>query len=356
MSDAWMLYGAYGYTGRLLAEEAVRRGHRPLLAGRSEDKLAPLAERHGLDWVAVKLDDDRPLREALGRVALVLHAAGPFVHTSPPMVRACLETGTHYLDITGEIPVFQHTFARDQLALTRGIALISGVGFDVVPTDCLADHLAQRVPNAIELELAVAALGQASPGTAKTMLELFPKGVWVRRDGRLVRRRWGRGVRRVRFSDRERTVVPIPWGDLETAFQTTGIPNITTYMALPRATARLLSWLSIPGRWALAFKPLRRLVQGWAAKSMRGPDAETRRTARSYVWARVADAGGREAQAWLEAVEAYRFTALAGVRCVEKVLEMRPKGALTPALAFGADLVLEIEGTRRYDAPLSGQG
>ncbi|MCB9454253.1 MAG: saccharopine dehydrogenase NADP-binding domain-containing protein, partial [Anaerolineaceae bacterium] len=150
----WMLYGATGYSGRLLAEEAIRRGHQPLLAGRSEEKLQPLAESLGLEYRAVPLDDAEALTRAVSRVALVLHAAGPFMQTSPPMLAACLSAGTHYLDITGEIPVLRNIFTFDEAARERGIALISGVGFDVIPTDCLSRYVADQVSGATTLELA----------------------------------------------------------------------------------------------------------------------------------------------------------------------------------------------------------
>jgi short subunit dehydrogenase-like uncharacterized protein len=345
----WMIYGAYGYTGELVAEEAVRCGHRPVLAGRSREKLVPVAERLGLDWVTVRLDNPRALTAALSHVALVFHAAGPFTFTSEPMIQACLAAGTNYLDVTGELPVFRNTFSHDQGAIQAGIALISGAGFDVISTDCMADYVARQVPNATELEIAVAALDRASPGTMKTMLEMLPQGVWRRVDGDLVPWHWGKGVKAVRFLHGQRRAIPVPWGDLETCFQTTSVPNITTYLALHQNAIRLLRWTMPVTRRLLRLKPLRRALQKLMAKTVRGPDAETRHTARSYVWARAADGNRNETQAWLETVEVYQFTALAGIRCVERVIQEGPVGALTPALAFGADFVLEIEGTRRFD-------
>lgn len=339
-----MIYGATGYTGQLLAEEAVRRGHRPLLAGRSPDRLRPLAEKLGLKWVAARLDDPQGLRQAVSRTRLVFHAAGPFVETSRPMIAACLEAGCHYIDVTGEIPVFQHTFSQHEAALQRSLTLISGAGFDVVPTDCLANHVAARFPGADTLEIAIAALGGASSGTMQSMLEMLPSGGRVRRDGRLQAYPFGQGARRLRFPDRERTVLPIPWGDLETAYRSTGIPNITTYMAFPRRQARLLRFTSPFTQKLISIAAIRRLARGWVARSITGPDKRTRQTARARAWARVTR-GSEHAEAWLETCEAYQFTAIAGVRCVEKVLAGCAPGALTPAQAFGSDFVFEIEGT-----------
>ncbi|RME45233.1 MAG: NAD-dependent epimerase/dehydratase family protein, partial [Caldilineae bacterium] len=210
----WMIYGANGYTGQLLVEEAVKRGHHPLLAGRSAAKIAPLAEKYGLEWVAFSLDDESALRKAVGGVGLVFHAAGPFIHTARPMRSACLAAGAHYLDITGEIPVLQESLAGDAAARERGIALISGAGFDVIPTDCAAVHTARRLPGATTLDIAIASLTRPSAGTAKSMLEGLTRGGWVRRDGKLVPHPPGRGARTIHFPHRPLTVVPIPWGCL----------------------------------------------------------------------------------------------------------------------------------------------
>jgi short subunit dehydrogenase-like uncharacterized protein len=344
-----MLYGASGYTGRLIAEEAVRRGHRPLLAGRSREKLMPLAEQLGLEVLVAGLDDVRTLVASLEGLPLVLHAAGPFVRTSEPMVQACLASGAHYLDITGEIPVFENTFRHDAEARARGITLMSGVGFDVVPTDCLARYVAERVPGAHELELAIATAGIASAGTAKSALGQFPQGGRVRRGGALQSWPMGKGLRRVRFSDVERTVAPIPWGDLVTAWHTTGIPNITAYMALPRRAARFIRFTFPLLKRVLAVDAVRHQAERLIDARVQGPDEVARHEQRSHIWAEARAADGRRAQAWLELPEGYAFTAVAAVRAVEEVLARKPRGALTPAGAFGADFVLSIAGCQRLD-------
>lgn len=243
----WVLYGAYGYTGRLILDVALQRGHRPRLLGRDPQRLRCLAEMHGLAWQAVSLDQVNTLRRALRGASAVLHAAGPFVFTAAPMVKACLAVGAHYLDITGEIPVFEAQFARNAQARAAGVTLISGVGFDVTPTDCLAAFLAQQMPTAVSLELAFASGGGASAGTVKSMLASARQGRGgaLRRDGRLIPAPLGRPIRRVPFADRERLTAAIPWGDLSTAWRTTGIPNITTYMAAPPA---LIRWMPLAPR------------------------------------------------------------------------------------------------------------
>src|SRR5262249_39829332 len=142
---------------------------------------------------------------------LVFAAAGPFVHTSEPLIVGALAAGVNYVDVTGEVPVFQNTFKHHAEARDRGVCLISGVGFDVIPTDCLAKHVADRLPGATKLEIACAARGGVSVGTMKSALEHLPKGNFVRKDGKLVGVPAAHDIRRVRFYDKERSVASIPW-------------------------------------------------------------------------------------------------------------------------------------------------
>jgi short subunit dehydrogenase-like uncharacterized protein len=268
------------------------------------------------------------------------------------MVRACLQTGTHYLDITGEIPVLESVYLRDEEARRAGIALLPAVGFDVVPSDCLALHVARRAGAPVELELAIAPSGRASAGTTRTVFASLAGrrtlGL-VRRDGRLVERRIGE-TRRIRFSDgREReALVGIPWGDLASAYRTTGARDITVLMA-SRPMARIASLAPVLGR-LLSVDVLARSAEHAVDRFVAGPDERERREGRSLLWARAEAEGGEVAEAWMETAEGYRFTALAAVACVERTLAERPQGALTPAGAFGPDLALEIAGTRRRDA------
>lgn len=348
-SARWMIYGANGYTGQLIAEEAVRRGHRPVLAGRSAEKVAPLAERLGLEWKAFGLGDAAAVAREIEGCAVVLHAAGPFVHTATPMMRACLDAGASYTDITGELTVLQQSFAHDAEAHERGVCLVSGVGFDVIPTDCLAKYVAEKVPGATRLDIAIAPIGSASGGTLKSMIEGLPQGGFVRRGGELVPSQVGSEVRQVRFSDRERLTVAIPWGDLETAYHSTGIGDITTYLAQPPGMVKTMRVVTPMLGAAMRVSALRKLAQAVVGWTRSGPDAAARESGKSYVWARAAAPDGREAQAWLETLEGYAFTAVGGVRSIEQIIEKKPVGALTPSLAFGADFVLGIEGTKRLD-------
>ncbi len=352
----WMIYGATGYTGQLVAEAAVAGGHRPLLAGRSVGKLQPLAERLNLDYVAVDLEDAAALAQAVSRVKLVYHAAGPFIHTSAPMLRACLNSGAHYLDITGEIPVFQQVFSHHEAAQERGIALLPGVGFDVIPSDCLLKHVADQLPDATHAEVALGALGSdsrpaISAGTAQSMLELMGSlGNVARRDSQLVAQPLGAGAKAFRFRHGERLALPIPWGDVETGYRSTGIPNITTYMTIAPSSIRAARLAGPLLTSLLQMEGLRRFLNRQIARHVTGPDEMARLGGRSHLVARVWNAAGEQREAWLETLEGYHFTAQAAVPVVERVLNGALRGAMTPSLAFGVDFVLSIGNTQRHDA------
>lgn len=347
-----MIYGATGFTGTLIAEEAVRRGHKPILAGRDASKLKPLAERLGLEWQAISLSDTAALGKAVAEVDLVMHSAGPFTFTSKPMLRACLSGRSHYLDITGEVQVFEDVFSFDAMAKQAGVALIPGVGFDVIPTNCLAQYVADQVKDAVELEIAIAArsFGSPSVGTAQSMMELVAQGGLERRDGRLASLPLGEGVRSVRFPHGVRDAMPIPWGDLSTSYRSTGIPNITCYMRQRKQAARTIRWFGGIAQGLISVKLIRRAIQA-VQKRVVKPPTETQRDAGSaYIWACAADLYGHSKEAWLQTIEAYDFTALSTVLSVERVLASELAGAFAPAQAFGADFVLQIPGSKRFDS------
>jgi short subunit dehydrogenase-like uncharacterized protein len=346
----WLLYGANGYTGELIAREAARRGQRPILAGRSREKVEALARELGCQARIFALDDPSEAAGGLRGAAAVLHCAGPFLHTSAPMVDACLETGVHYLDITGELGVFESIMARSGEAVARGVSLLPGVGFDVVPTDCLAAMLAQRLPDADELWLAFYAKGsELSRGTLKTMLEGIGEGGAVRRDGRIVRVPIAWDVREIPFSIGKRTAMTIPWGDVSTAYHTTGIPNLRVYSAAsPKAIARARRLARLAP--LLSLTPVKRLAQKFADRRT-GPGEEKRTAGRTYLWGRVANRTGAEATMTMTCPEGYAFTVLSSLAAVERVMAGPPRpGSFTPARYFGADFVTTIEGVRMEEA------
>ncbi|MEM9953005.1 MAG: NAD(P)H-binding protein [Chloroflexota bacterium] len=346
----WMIYGATGYTGQLVVEEALKRGHRPLLAGRNPDKLDVLAEQYDLDYVAFRLDDERTIAEAIADVDVVYHAAGPFIHTSDPMIRACLATNTHYIDITGEITVFENTYTYDDAARKVGVGLVSGAGFDVVPSDCIATYVANQVMGATHLETAIFALDGISQGTSKTAVESASVGLGMRRNGQLVPMGFAKYTQSLTLPDgKTRQVASFPWGDVSVSYRTTGIPNITSYLSIP-PTIATVGRITYPiASQLMKIGAVRNLAKSLIERYVEGPDEQARQNGQSYIHARAWNNQGQSASAWLTTVEAYRYTAEIGVLAVESMLERNPIGALTPVQAFGVDFTLEIEGTTRID-------
>lgn len=332
----WMIYGANGYTGELIARAAA--SERPVLAGRNAQRIEALA--HELGCEARVFGVDRP---RLDGVTLVLHCAGPFVRTSAPMVRACLDAGVHYLDITGEIGVFESIMALDTEAKRRSVTLLPGTGFDVVPTDCLAAMLAQRLPDAIDLTLAFQGGAGLSAGTRKTILEGMSDGGAIRRDGRIVPVPMLFDTREIPFPSGRRLAMTIPWGDVATAFYSTKIPNIRVYRATsPRAVARMRRIQRLLP--LLGFPPIKWFLSRGASR-IKGPDAAARARARMEIWGRVANREGREVTMTMTTPEGYAFTVLSAIAAVKRILrEPVRAGSFTPSMRLGADFVKTIPG------------
>ena len=348
---SFLLYGANGYTARLIIDLACSVGLTPVLAGRSATRLKPLADATGLSYRVADLQDAAALDALLVDTPVVLHCAGPFSKTAAPMQQACLRTGTHYLDITGEIDVFEYGMTLHNEALRQNVMLMSGVGFDVVPTDCLARYLHDRLPDATHLQLAFANDGGSlSHGTAQTALEGIGGGGKVRTRGRIVTVPNAHKTITVDFGDGSpRPCMSIPWGDVSTAGHTTGIPNVETFIGSSGGQIRLAKLGNYLG-WLLRSKAVQSFLQKRVTKTVTGPDVSTRQRARVHVWGKVWNAQGKTAEARLHGPEGYTLTALTALSITQKVLDGDWKaGYQTPAGCYGADLILEIDGVTRED-------
>ena len=344
---AWMIYGANGYTGRLVAAEAKRRGLNPVLAGRRTGPIEKLATELGLRARVFDVDDPRSAIAALADMAVVANCAGPFATTSAPMIEACLNNQTHYLDITGEIDVFLAAHRRHTEAKTAGIVICPGVGFDVIPTDCMAATLKEVLPDATHLVLAFDAGGSMSPGTARTLaqsMRLGQRSGRVRRNGVIEEVPLAHNWRLIDFAGGAAPAIAIPWGDLATAWFSTGIPNIETYVAVPRAAAiasRAINWV----RPLLASAPGQVLLQR-LANSTSGPSEEQLRTGRSRLWGEVRNAAGERRTAQLETANGYRLTADGTIMAVQFLLNAVPSGGYyTPSMLMGARCVEQLPGS-----------
>lgn len=348
----FLLYGANGYTGGLILRRALAAGLRPLVAGRNAEEIGRIAAEHGLEHRVFPLDERSALDDALGLVPAVLHAAGPFAHTAAPMAEACIRTGTHYLDITGEIEVFEAMAALGARAAASGVMLLPGAAFDVVPSDCLAAHVKRRLPGAVRLRLTVAPLGGGvSRGTATTMIESMGEGAAVRRDGRIVRVPLGSRTRTVQpgFGTGRAAVTLVRWGDVSTAYHSTGIPDVEVYMRVSALQRRLLPAIRSVAP-LLRTRPAQRLLKAAVRAGSAGPDEARRADGASLLVAEAEDADGRRVVSRMRGPEAYTFSAMTAVEAVRKVLGGdAPTGFRTPSLAYGPDWPLDLEGVERQD-------
>ena len=341
----WMIYGANGYTAGLIAREAVKRGLQPLLGGRNRQALQALAGELGLESRVFALEDSRQVARQIDGLALVLHCAGPFSATAEVMMRACIEARVHYLDITGEIAVFELAQSLGAQAAAAGVVLCPGVGFDVIPTDCVAAALKAALPDATHLALGFDSRSGMSPGTAKTSVEGLAQGSKVRRDGRIVDVALAYKVRRIDFGDGVKDSMTIPWGDVSTAFHTTGIPNIEVYLpGSPAMIARV--------RRANLIRPLLRLswVQRWIkariGRAVRGPSAQAREQWPAYVWGEATNSRSETKVARIRTANGYSLTVTGSLAVVEHLLGAPPAGgAYTPSRLMGRDLVSRLPGS-----------
>ena len=344
----FLIYGSYGYTGQLIVDHALKQGLNPILAGRNKKRLIAQAEKHNLEYRAFALQDTSILDSVLQGVNAVLHCAGPFVHTFRQVAEACLRTKCHYVDISGEILGFEALAAMNNKAKEAGIMLLPGAGFDVVPSDCLAAHLKGRLPSATHFRLFLRGVGAGvSRGTAKSAIENMQRQGMIRRDRQLIQVPPAWNVRERDFGRGYTKVVSVGWGDVSTAYYSTGIPNIETYFAFPEMTINLLRSMRVVGP-LLYNRVAKSLLKALVDLFLKGPEAEKRKKATTTFVGEVTDPNGQRAVSRLITPEGYTCTALTTVEIMKRILENECKtGFQTPSLAFGADFILQFPGVRR---------
>lgn len=340
----WMIYGANGYTGEMIAREAVRRGLKPTLAGRSRAKIESLASELGCEGRVFGLDNPAGLASQAKGHQLVLHCAGPFSATARPMMEACLTVGAHYLDITGEIGIFEHAQSLGERARQAGVVVCPGVGFDVIPTDCIAATLKAALPDATHLALGFDSKTGLSPGTAKTTVEGLGQGGKARRDGRIFTVPMAHHVRRIDFGAGAKLAMTIPWGDVSTAYHTTGIPNVEVYVPSPLVVAAGAR-LGNLARPLLGAAPVQKWLKERVGK-IRGPGEQSRDKAPTFVWGEATNARGEKKTARVRTANTYSLTITGALAVVEHLRTHQPAGgAYTPARLVGADLVTRLPGS-----------
>ena len=346
----FLIYGSYGYTGNLIVEQAVKEGLKPLLAGRDEKQLRAQAEKFGLEYRPFSIEDSAALDSALLEVDAVLHCAGPFVLTFRQMAEACIRTKRHYVDISGEIEGFEALAAMDEEAQRAGIMLLPGGGFDVVPSDCLIAHVAEKLVNATHLELYIKLIGSSvSRGTARSGIENSHRQGRIRRDGKIVDVPNVWDTKSVNFEHVPTRVISVGWGDVSTAYYSTGIPNVTTYMSFPKGMVNLMRLTRYLG-FLIYSRPAKNYTK-WLIEKLivSGPSRKQNENGFSLLIAEMTD-GKKTVRAKLRTPEAYYLTSLTAVEIMKRILSSDYKtGFQTPSKAYGGDFILQFAGVTRED-------
>jgi short subunit dehydrogenase-like uncharacterized protein len=349
-SNQIVVYGSYGYTGKLIVDLCKSKNLEIVLAGRNEMTLQAQSTKTGYRYVVVESDDLEGLKKLLQPARLVIHCGGPFRYTAKTMSEACMATGTHYTDITGEYQVFESLPNLDANAKQLGLMIMPGTGFDVVPSDCLALHLKNRLPSATHLQLAFTmSKGGLSRGTSKSMTEGLGYGGLIRQNGVLTYCALGSKVLEIDFGGFKTKTLCIPWGDISTAWRSTGIPNIEVYTGATDsmiANAKRSNYFN----WLLRMRWVKNFMLKQIDKKPAGPSDDKRETGRSFLWGKVWDNSGTSIESRLETMSGYKLTAETSVLIAQKILAGNFKpGYQTPAMCYGSDLIMEIASTKRLD-------
>lgn len=338
-----MIYGANGFSGSLLAEEAVKKGMKPILAGRSESKISNLAKKLNLEYRIFEVFERDKVYSALSDVDILFNIAGPYTETNDILINTCLKTKTHYLDLAGDIDVVNNTFSYHQQALYEGILLMSEVGYHAVATDCLAAYAASHVENCSSIELGIFDETTPSRGTFISSLDSILKGGFKFRDSKLRKVKFGKDSKKIEFIPGKRLCILSPMAEYSIIPRTTGVKNLDVYLATSPLLSFLVKYFSglITGFYSTDAG--KKLISSYADRFVKGPNYKMIRDNKSYAWAKAKNDKGEIKEAWLEAPEAYFLTAEIGVEIVRKIFESELKGALTPVQVFGQEFILKFD-------------
>ncbi|PLY45340.1 hypothetical protein CSZ94_04615 [Janthinobacterium sp. ROICE36] len=326
MSQTILIYGATGYTGRLVAMQA-RVTHLSFeIAGRNGPQVTALADELGVPCRIFALDDPETIIASLAGVTAVLNCAVPFASTARPLMEACIACGVHYLDITAEYKVYAWAEACSERAAAAGVMLLPGVGWDVVPSDCLAMYLAAKVDQPQSLRIALQIANSMSRGSTSSVGEILGVGLLVRAEGTIVAK-LDAAPARFDFGAGLVDSVPLSFGDLVTAWKSTGIPNIAMFVNIKENV----------------------MPEGVAAMP-EGPSLDERAANRACAVAEVTGIDGAVVRARIETVNGYSYTPLAAVEALRLVAagQFNP-GFQTPATVFGASFAVSSADTRIVD-------
>ena len=345
-----LIYGAYGFSGTGISRLAADYGITPVLAGRNESKLKPLAESLGYDYVVLGLENNHDnLVAVLKHFEIVLHIAGPYTFTGKPMLDAVVAAGTHYVDLTGENHVIQAQLDRDEEFKAANIMVMPAVGYDVVPTDCLNVYVANKIDNPSKLTVVLntyytAAEGAViTRGTMKSGLEMIGRPLLMRQNGEMVEVSAAKVIKREQ-EGREQTLVQIPWADMITSYVSTGIPTIEVFQL---QEGEIPAWIP-----RLAQYDFGRRLLGWLIDnfSPEGPPPDAQQQRQSRIVSTVTNDAGESASAALITPETYLLTFHSTLIVAKRVIDgYWDPGFQTVGKVYGPDLVLEVPGVSRAD-------
>jgi short subunit dehydrogenase-like uncharacterized protein len=349
MDDRLLVYGATGYTGKLIARAAVKAGLSVVLGGRNEGRLRTLASELSVEFRTAEVEDGRALDRLLGGIRTLLNASGPFRATAPRLIEACVRHGIHYLDITGEAAIIEEASARDGDAKRQGIMIMPAVGFDVVASDCLACHVARRSGLPARLFVGISGLELLTPGSAKTIIAEVGAPVLVRRSGALTAVHSWSIERSFDYGSGPRQSVAVTWGDVVSGYFSTGIPDITVYFEATPAVRTHHVFVGLFGQ-TVPLGPWRKLLDVASEWLPQGPSEEERRGRHAVIVAEVEDASGRVVRSRMRTPEAYSMTEWTATTIATRVLQGDFRaGFQTPGRVYGPDFPLSLPGVERED-------
>lgn len=327
-----LLYGANGYTGQLFARYLMAKGIKPILAGRS-DSVNEIGTALNLSTRVFNIEQTSSYLEDID---ILVNLAGPFSITQDNLIKACIRTKTHYMDIAGEMTEVEQVFNHAPKAKAAKIALVPAAGFGVVPTDVAAKWACDLLEAPTHLTIAYSTVGGASRGTLKTVLKNIQTNGHILVEGEYRTARPAQSQKKVRVLGKSFNAVYNPWrADLFTAQLSTGVANIETYSEFPGFVVKMMNGRLI---W------LRNLILNRLIHLLpEGPSEKQIRKGCTYIRAIASNAKGETASVEIKGPEAYQFTVMSLYQTMRLVLEKENTyGFLTPSM-LGTDWLLESE-------------
>jgi short subunit dehydrogenase-like uncharacterized protein len=342
-----LIYGANGYTGKLIVDKAIKQNLNFVISGRNESKITEIANDKKIPFFIASHKSFLQNPKLLDNFDIFLNCAGPFSKTAKPIMQACIKSKTHYLDITGEIEVFQLGKLFNSEAQSSNIIICPGVGFDVIPTDCLAAALNEKLPNADELILGFeSTTKKMSPGTMSTSIESLGKGGKICKNGNVINVPLAFNSQQLDFGNGLKTMVTIPWGDVVTAGYSTGIKNISVFIPMSEEQINRLKLLS-KFSWLLKTQFLQNFMKNKVKKNIKGPSFEEREKGKTFVWGQI-HKGHEIFEGKITTKNGYDVTVDGSLAIIQHINNNKINGGYyTPSQLCGFDLIEKLSGSSK---------